>query len=323
MEPITPTAVPEAAPGTPEAKNWPFDRDEARRRQAAGPADKAVNLGNGVTMTLVRIPPGEFVMGDAEGEVDERPLARVTVAEPFWMAACEVTNEQYRCFDAGHTSGCFMKRYPGADGPGLSLDEPRQPVLRVSWQQAIAFCGWLSQRLDVAFSLPTEAQWEYACRAGSGRPLSYGGIDADFSAHGNLADASLSIPPKATGGLTSNITSRKGHGVFLSAIAGGDIVCDARYDDGSVATAEVGRYEPNAWGLHDMHGNVAEWTLSTYRPYPYRDDDGRNGQSAGGRKVVRGGSFGDRPKRCRSAFRLSYPPWQRVHNVGFRVACEG
>lgn len=71
-----------------------------------------------------------------------------------------------------------------------------------------------------------------------------------------------------------------------------------------------------------MHGNAAEWTLSTYRPYPYRDDDGRNTISPEGRKVVRGGSFCDRPTRCRSAFRLDYPSWQRIHNVGFRVVCE-
>jgi formylglycine-generating enzyme required for sulfatase activity len=71
-----------------------------------------------------------------------------------------------------------------------------------------------------------------------------------------------------------------------------------------------------------MHGNAAEWTRSTYRPYPYHDDDGRNADSPDGRKVVRGGSFYDRPKRCRSAFRLSYPAWQCVHNVGFRVVAE-
>jgi formylglycine-generating enzyme required for sulfatase activity len=70
-----------------------------------------------------------------------------------------------------------------------------------------------------------------------------------------------------------------------------------------------------------MHGNVAEWTLSAYRPYPYRDDDGRNQAAPDGLKVVRGGSWRDRPARARSAFRLAYPGWQRVFNVGFRVVC--
>jgi formylglycine-generating enzyme required for sulfatase activity len=81
-------------------------------------------------------------------------------------------------------------------------------------------------------------------------------------------------------------------------------------------------YRPNAWGLYDMHGNVWEWTVSSYEPYPYRDGDGRNDIESMSRKVVRGGSWYDKPKRCRSGFRLSYPRWQRVYNVGFRVAME-
>ena len=91
--------------------------------------------------------------------------------------------------------------------------------------------------------------------------------------------------------------------------------------DGLV-TVEVGGYRPNAWGLHDMHGNVAEWTRSCYRPYPYAPGSERDGDSAAGRRVVRGGSWRDRPKRCRAGFRLSYPAWQGVYNVGFRVLCE-
>jgi formylglycine-generating enzyme required for sulfatase activity len=82
---------------------------------------------------------------------------------------------------------------------------------------------------------------------------------------------------------------------------------------------DVGSYRPNAWGLYGMHGNAAEWTRSTYRPYPYREGDGRNEIANEGEKVVRGGSWYDRPKRCRSAFRLSYPEYQRVYNVGFRI----
>ena len=87
-------------------------------------------------------------------------------------------------------------------------------------------------------------------------------------------------------------------------------------------TVDIGSYLPNAWGLHDMHGNVWEWTRTSYQPYPYRGDDGRNSGSLDEGKVVRGGSWRDRPKRCRSAFRLSYRTYQVVHNVGFRVVCE-
>ena len=88
----------------------------------------------------------------------------------------------------------------------------------------------------------------------------------------------------------------------------------------------VGSFESNAFGLFDVHGNVSEWTRSTYRPYPYRADDGRNDIDAAAgrsvRKVVRGGSWLDRPRRARSAFRLHYVPSQAVHDVGFRVVCE-
>jgi len=83
----------------------------------------------------------------------------------------------------------------------------------------------------------------------------------------------------------------------------------------------VGAYAPNPWGLFDMHGNVAEWTRSDYRPYPYLDDDGRNNLSLSTRKVARGGSWRDRTSRCGSAFRLAYETWQPVANVGFRVIC--
>jgi len=96
----------------------------------------------------------------------------------------------------------------------------------------------------------------------------------------------------------------------------------ARFNDGMLVTAPVGKYKPNAWGLHDMHGNAWEWTRSAYRPYPWRDNDGRNAADSTGSKVIRGGSWRDRPKRCRSGFRLSYPAWQKVYNVGFRVVVE-
>jgi len=83
-----------------------------------------------------------------------------------------------------------------------------------------------------------------------------------------------------------------------------------------------GRYQPNAWGLHDMHGNVWEWTRSAERAYPYVENDGRNDLTAPGRRVVRGGSWYDRPKRCTSSFRLGYQPFQKVFNTGFRVVCQ-
>ena len=89
-----------------------------------------------------------------------------------------------------------------------------------------------------------------------------------------------------------------------------------------LVTATVGSYRPNAWGLCDMHGNVWEWTRSAYAPYPYVAEDGRDTLGDAARRTVRGGSWYDRPQRCRSAFRLSYPGWQKVYNVGFRIIIE-
>jgi formylglycine-generating enzyme required for sulfatase activity len=86
-------------------------------------------------------------------------------------------------------------------------------------------------------------------------------------------------------------------------------------------SAPVGSYMPNPWGLYDMHGNAAEWTRSAYRPYPWRGEDGCNMAVPGEDRVVRGGSWYDRPVRARSAFRQHYPQWQRLFNVGFRVVC--
>jgi formylglycine-generating enzyme required for sulfatase activity len=353
-----PREDPEAIPQMPSRHNElvrPEPTSETRRQMAQYAAQtfdpssaqecqtKTIDLGGGMTMNLVRIPAGRFVMGDPNGEPDERPLARVSIAHDFWMGAYEVTNAQYHRFDPDHDSGYFTKRFQGPDGPGLSLAEPEQPVVRVSWQRAVDFCTWLSKQTGMNVTLPTEAQWEYACRAGSQGPLSYGDLDADFSRWANVADKSLSVSPKPTGGLESNIVAHFGKGILESAIYGGNILCDVRFDDGSIATANVGSYQPNTWGLYDMHGNACEWTRTTYGPCPPSTppvsfgrgstgvpsvsegptaDDGRDRLAELGREVARGGSWCDRPKRCRSAFRLGYPAWQRVHNVGFRVVCQ-
>ncbi len=318
---------PEAVPGAPrypsaqirpeplppphrvEASGWPISHDEARRRQAgAGPVERIVNLGGGVKLKLVRIPSGEFVMGDADGEPDERPPAKVIIPKAFWLGACEVTNAQYRRFDPDHDPRYYQRRHARSDDRGLPLDGPEQPAVRVSWEDAMAFCRWLSGLSGMKFTLPTEAQWEYACRAGTATPLSFGDLSADFSAWANAGDKSFAKDDQETGAVDHLVVE-------------GAALADGRFNDGAVVTSRVNSYRPNAWGLHDMHGNAAEWTRTAYRPYPYAED-GRSEESTGERKIVRGGSFADHPKRCRSAFRLAYPPWRRIHNVGFRVACE-
>jgi formylglycine-generating enzyme required for sulfatase activity len=275
----------------------------------------SVNLGRGVNMRLTRIPAGEFLMGGGPaGEPDEQPAARVVVARSFWIGTCEVSNEQFRRFDPAHDSRYYAKRHARSDDRGLTLDDAEQPAVRVSWHRAMAFCEWLSARTGWRFRLPTEGEWEYGCRAGSTSALAFGEVNADFSSRANLADRAFSMGLVKDG---KQITGGLEHLVLEGAA-----LADARFDDTSVVTAPIGQYRANAWGLHDLHGNAAEWTASLHRPYPYDERDGRNDPATEGRRVVRGGSFFDSPKRARSGYRSAYPPWQRVFNVGFRVACD-
>ncbi|MBE3098776.1 MAG: SUMF1/EgtB/PvdO family nonheme iron enzyme [Planctomycetes bacterium] len=314
-----PARTPEAAKAPPpflSVPGWPFDAAEAQRRQAAaGPmARRSIDLGGGAVLDLVLVPAGEFVLGDPEGSPDERPLTRARIDRPFWMGRCEVSNAQFARFDPSHDSRVESKNAYQFGIHGYPVNRPEQPVVRVSWQQATAFCRWLSATTGETFSLPTEAQWEYACRAGSATAFSYGTLETDFSKSANLGDAKLRE-------LASNPYTVDTP--YPNATKYDDWVPkDARFSDGSLLSAAVGRYAANAWGLHDMHGNVAEWTRSAFRPYPYREDDGRNSPADAGDKVVRGGSWRDRPMRCGSAFRLAYRPYQAVFNVGFRIVGE-
>jgi len=295
-EPEKPVAKPAANwPG------WPFTPSEAAKR--------TITLADGATITLARIPAGGFVMGDPDGDAAERPLTAVSVDRPFWMATTEVTNSLYARYFPEHDSRYIDQQWKDHATPGYPANKPQQPVIRVSWNEAMEFCRRLSEETGLSFTLPTEAQWEWACRAGSDTPLWFGKLDDEFSAHANLADESLrrfvvkGVNPKAVAHEDWQAFIPRAHGL----------------DDGLMITGDVGSYTANPWGLYDMHGNVTEWTLSDDRPYPYRADDGRNAGDPTARKIVRGGSWRDRPHRARSGFRLSYPAWQKVFNVGFRV----
>ncbi|MBE3134102.1 MAG: SUMF1/EgtB/PvdO family nonheme iron enzyme, partial [Acidobacteria bacterium] len=303
IEFIKPAPVKKPEAKTIACQGWPFDPAEAQRRQASGgPPARTIDLAEGVRLELVRVPAGEYVMGDPDGAADEMPQARVRIEKPFWMGKFEITNQQYAAFDTGHDSAYISVYNKDQSTRGEHAGRDTQPVIRVSWQQAMAFSEWLSKKTGERFTLPTEAQWEYACRAGTTTPLSYGACDADFGKFANLADQRV------------DSLCRGDSPKWIPSI---DAV-----NDGAVITENVGKYTPNAWGLCDMHGNVAEWTLTTYAPYPYAAADGRDKGDPAGRKVVRGGSFYDRPLRARSSFRLEYPSWQRVYSVGFRVIAE-
>ncbi len=315
VHPAPTIPAPAADAPMPACRNWPFGPDEAQRRQqAAGPIHQEVPLADGVALNLVRIPAGEFVMGDAAGLADERPACRVRIDRPFWMATCETTNRQFAAFDPSHQSKVEARFAMQFGVRGFYVDGPEQPVVRVSWSDAMAFCEWLSARTGRRFTLPTEAQWEYACRAGTSTPFFFGDTNTDFGPWANLADATLSE-------YVCHPYQKDRVPLVKSSKYDDWIPKDSRFNDGGFVSDGVGRYGPNAWGLHDMLGNVWEWTRSDYLPYPYRDDD-RTTLAADVKKSVRGGSWRDRPVLARSASRLAYRTYQPVYNVGFRVVCE-
>ncbi len=316
VAPVMPEPLPEAPQPELNCPNWPLTEEEARKRQEAlGETRRSVDLGNGIRLDLVLIPPGEFVMGQTDGLPDETPASVIAIDKPFWMGACEVTNAQFTQFDSSHDSGVESRFSMQFGVRGFYVNGPEQPVVRVSWNKAMAFCAWLSENTGEHFTLPTEAQWEYACRAGTATPFFYGGPEVDWSPYANLADAKLRE-------FVCHTYKKEREPWFEASKYDDWIPKDLRFNDNGFLSDSTGQYRPNAWGLYDMHGNVAEWTRSDYRPYPYMESDGRNNGSTSERKVVRGGSWRDRPSLARAAFRLDYRPYQPVFNVGFRVVCE-
>lgn len=293
-------------------EGWPFDSRTAKAKQGGG-ATMTIALTDEISMNFAKIPAGRFVMGSRDGELDELPFRDVAVTKSFWMATTEVSNAQYHAFDANHDSG-FLDAW-GLNQPrrGYDVRQPNSPVIRVSWEKAMEFCAWLSKKTGKKVTLPREDQWEWACRAGSATAMSYGERAIDFSADENLAD--VTTKQLARGGI-------KNTPIENPSLAETYLPADYTSDDGALVTTGTGSYRPNAWGLYDMHGNVQEWTRSTYRPYPYHDMDDRNAADTTTRKVVRGGSWRDRPQRATSSYRRDYPAWQQVYNVGFRVVIE-
>jgi formylglycine-generating enzyme required for sulfatase activity len=233
-------------------------------------------------MRLVQIPAG-------------RAAGTLATERPFWMGCHEVTNRQYAQIDPGHDSRfehrgswIFSEEYLG-----WPLNGPDQPVVRVSWDEANSFCRRLSEMTNRSVRLPSEQEWEYACRGGTATPFWYGTTSTDFSPFANLADRSLR-------GLAADSWTPKPP----------DLVArDDRFDDGYLVTAPVGSLAANPFGLHDMHGNVSEWTTGCYGP------DGR-------RRATRGGSWRDLPGEACASERFGYQPYQQVYHVGFRVVCE-
>ncbi len=226
-----------------------------------------------VTPDLVRLPPGVFEMGGANGDKfvtdTERPAHRVAISRAFALGRCPVTVGDYRAF-----------------APGYAPDEdPAWPVVGVSWNDACAYCAWLGDGTHDCIRLPSEAEWEYACRAGSPAPFATGDEISQRAANYLYSEEGLRLGP-----------GRR---------------------------TPVGSFPPNAFGLHDLHGNVCEWVEDGWHPgYEGAPADGSAWSDAGdsGRRVIRGGAWDYLPRLLRSAWRDSLPRSQRRDNVGFRVA---
>ncbi|WP_270634186.1 SUMF1/EgtB/PvdO family nonheme iron enzyme [Parabacteroides goldsteinii] len=314
--PITPVMPEKAAPvkvKNVKAKGWPFDKAAIKDMLAKETSNrKEVEIAPGVKINFVRIPAGEFVMGSYNGESDAYPTAKVKIDKPFWMGEMEITNQQFNAIYPDHDSRFVDQLWKDHVVQGYPANEPNQPVIRVNYNDAMDYCKQLSEKTGLNITLPTEAQWEWACRAGSDSDFWYGDMNTDFGKYENLADkttllfAVSGVDPKP---MSPNSYWYKYY-TYLPKEEG--------VDDGQLIQTGEKVYEANPFGLYNMHGNVSEWTRSDYVPYPYNPKT----KLTSDHKVVRGGSYIERPKFSTAYARKAYYPYQRVFNVGFRVIIE-
>jgi formylglycine-generating enzyme required for sulfatase activity len=243
-------------------------------------------------MELVWVPPGCFAMGspDAEKDRSANEVPHQACPRGFWIGKYEVTNAQYQRFDATHDSGSYES---------YSLNGAEQPVVRASWQEAVAYADWLSAKTGSRYRLPTEAEWEYAARGGKTNSRDWGENSYQACRFANIYDE----------------TARKAKPFNWA-----NYPCE----DGQVVAATVGKYAANGFGLYDLLGNVAEWTCSEY-DNTYGGGETRcadRGEAAAGRRVLRGGSWSDYPGLVRFAYRFPAAPEYRKFDLGFRLVLE-
>lgn len=246
----------------------------------SAPAADAAGFVNSLGQRMVRIQPGTFLMGSREGDRDEEPLHYVTISREFHLSATEVTNRQYEAFDPAH------RALRGKLGFSREDDEA---VVFVSWEDAAAYCAWLAQKESKPYRLPTEAEWEYACRAGTTTAFNTG-LDFPAAQHNNQVVSWYPDPARSAGELDK------------------------------VKPLRVARHPANAWGLHDMHGNVEEWCSDWYGPYVAGAQRDPVGRSDGEFRVTRGGAHSMELPYLRSANRAGTIPQDRTWVIGFRVA---
>jgi formylglycine-generating enzyme required for sulfatase activity len=257
------------------------------------PVEQDIDIGGGVKMKMVLIPAGEFIMGSPETEktydAEKRKMVhpedetqhRVQITKAFYMGATEVTQAQYVAVMGGR--GFNKSKFRSND----------LPVENVTWLDTQEFLTNLSEKTNKMFRLPSEAEWEYACRACSTTPFAFGGT------------------------LNTDQANYDGGYVYGDGVKG----------EIREKTSPVGSLQPNAWGLYDMHGNVMEWCNDWYDENYYNDspEDDPQGPEKGGWKVIRGGAWKHDPGICRSAHRMNSAPdeWDPSKIVkpviGFRV----
>ena len=269
------------------------------RNSAVLAQDKVETITNSIGMKLVLIPAGTFTMGSPRSEaerINEETLHDVTISRPFYLGVYEVTQSEFDKI----MRGIELHRRPAFPGE-------RNPAEQLEWKTARLFCEKLSEQPEEKaagrrYRLPTEAEWEYACRAGTKTAFHYG-------------DSLSSDQASFNGNYPAGIAEK---GVYKR------------------TTVPVGSYPANAFGLHDMHGNVAEWCADFYDPEYYENSPDQDplGPPLGVLKtdfdnsdknffvVVRGGSWLDEGRACRSAYRFKAMPNTQYKLIGFRVVCE-
>ena len=266
-------------------------------RQSAMPADPVPDqpkqISNSLNMKFALIPKGKFLMGSPKKEEhrgDDEDQHEVVITKDFHFGVFEVTQGQYERV-MGSNPSCFTPT--GAGKAKVRAKETTQsPVESVTWHQAVEFCKKLGELADEkeakrTYRLPTEAEWEYACRAGTTTALHYGDAVGSYSANFN------GLSPYGAGG----------SGPFFR------------------TTRPAGEYPPNQFGLHDMHGNVMEWCQDWYAAdyYKMSSKEDPTGPKTGTEKVTRGGCWANSGKACRSAVRTKLAPDESHYGLGFRV----
>lgn len=281
------------------------------------PQARNIELGDGKKLEMVLIPSGDFVMGDNRGGGDEVPVHNVTITKPFYLGKYEVTVEQFRHFikETGYTTDAEKGTgFQGAFGWDLDTKDFKvnekyswrntgfsqsdaHPVVNVSWTDAMEFCKWLSRKDGKTYRLPTEAEWEYACRAGTTTSYYHGNEPEGLEKIANVADAAFEAKFPGVKGLI-------------------------QANDGYEYTSPVGSFPPNRFGLSDMHGNAWEWCADWYGVDYYSKSPTRDppGPDTSEERAYRGGGWFNCARGTRSASRSTGTPGHRSLVLGFRVS---